>query len=270
VYAEYLPIFLVCMVPGVGVLLALPCLFLLVGAARYPPSAKPRWLRSAGPAAGGIRPPRQLRISVGAALRTGLASALACLAAALGLATLVWDRTGRSAGQDTANAATYLIFATTTLAVAFSAVSAAIVAVRTRQVAGTLAVLAAFVTSGVVAVATPLAAGVGMCGPSGVLARAGCRSATAGLASTAYGVAMVIGVPRAIIAACLAGAATTALSHLARTRRRTKAATSPDTTPPDDTRPSRLPRAILVASTGAIVANLAIGSYVGYGLLASW
>jgi hypothetical protein len=188
VYVDYLPIFLVSMVPGIGVLLALPWLFLIVGAARRPLSASPRWLLSAGPAAGGARIPRRLQIPVGVALWTGLAGALACLAGALGLATLVWDRTWRSPGPDTPNVATYLIFATPTLAVAFAAVSAAVVVARTRQAAGTLAVLAAFVTSGVVAVATPLVAGVGMCGPSGVLTRGGCRSAMATLTPTAYGV----------------------------------------------------------------------------------
>jgi hypothetical protein len=38
--------------------------------------------------------------------------------------------------------------------------------------------------------------------------------------------------------------------------------------PPGDVRPSRLRRTVLVASTGAIVVNLAVGGYVGYGLMA--
>jgi Zn-dependent protease with chaperone function len=269
VYADYLPIFLVCMVPGIGVMLALPWLFVVVGAARRPPSAIPRWLRSAGPAAaGGAPPPRQQRIPVGAAMRTGLAGGLACLVGALGLATLVWDRTARS-GLDIVNAKTYLSFATPALAVAFSAVSAAVVAARAQPAAGTLAALAAFVTSGLVAVATPVVAGVGMCGPSDVLARAECRDAVAGLTPALYGYAMVIGVPRAVFAACLASVATAAVSRLARVPRLCPETEMSDASPPGDVRPSRLRRAVLIASTGAIVANLAVGGYVGHGLVAA-
>jgi Zn-dependent protease with chaperone function len=269
IYSEYLPIFLVCAVPGIGVALALPWLFVVAGAMRRPPPETPRWLRSAGPAADGLPPPQRPRIPVGAAMRTGIAGAVACLAAALILAGVVWHRTGGRAGPDIANAGIYLTFATIMLAVVFSAVSAGIVAARARHAGGTLALLAAFITSGVVAITTAFVATVGICGPVDVLAKAGCRSATAAYASVGYGAAMFLGVPRAVIAACLAGAVTAAISSLVQGLRRDDKAAKPDPEHLADPSPSKLRRVILVTLTGAIIANLIIGGYIGYGILLS-
>jgi Zn-dependent protease with chaperone function len=267
VYAEYLPILLFSIVPGVGVLLALPWLFLVTGTMRRPRSGTPRWLRSAGPIAAGIRPPPQLRIRVGAAIWTGLAGALTCLVTAMILAMVVWDHTrGSSRGSA---AVAYLLFATIMLAVAFSAISAAIVVARTRQAGGTLAVLAAFVTIGVVAIATPFVAIVGVCGPVDVLARASCRGNVARLTPEWYALAMFIGAPRAVIAACLAGAAAAALCRLVRGSRFVKEAAIVDSEHPADARPSMFRQAVLIAFTVAVIANLAIGGYVGYGIIAS-
>jgi Zn-dependent protease with chaperone function len=260
VYGEYLPLFLVCRVPGVGVLLALPWLFVIVGAARRPPSQTPRWLRSVGPIAAGTRAPRQ-RIPIGAAMWIGLAGASVCLLGALGLAILIWYRTGGRTGPDAESVANYLLFATPMLAVAFSAISASAIAARTVQARGTLAVLAASVTSGVVAIATPLVAGVGVCGPIDVLARAGCHRFVGSITPTGYGLAMLLGVPRAVIAACLAAAVTAALSRMARG---TRVATDAAGYSAADAPPSTFRRTALVVLVAAIIANLAVGGYVGY------
>jgi len=267
IYTEYLPIFMACVVPGVSVPLALPWLFVVAGVMRRPPPETPSWLRSAGPGASGLPAPQRLRIPVGAAMRTGIAGAVACLVAALILAVVVWHRTGGRAGPDAGNAATYLVFATSMLAVVFSAVSAGIVAARARHAGGTLALLAAFIISGVVAIATPFVTTVGFCGPIDVLAKAGCRKFTA--SSFYYGMAMFLGVPRAVIAACLAGAVTVAISRLVRGLRRDDKAAKLDLEHLADSPPSKLRRAILVALTVAVIANLIIGGYVGYDILVS-
>ena len=268
VYAQYLPLLLVEALPGFGMLLALPCLFLIAGAARRPPTETPRWLRAAGAAAGAALPPRRPRTPVGTAIRIGLAGALGCLVVAFGLATLVWARAGRTAESNTGGQELgYFLYALVALAVAVSAIGAAIIVARTRQVGGTMAVLAALVTSGVVALATPFISIVALCGPSDVLVRAGCRAATADWFPVAYGAAMLFGVPQAVIAACLAGAVISMLSRLAGAPRPSKETDRPDVAHPDDNQPSRFKRAVLVALTAALVANLAIGGYVSYDAL---
>lgn len=227
--SEYMPIFLVGTFPMIAVVLALPVLYFAVGAAR---SRQP-----------------DVRRGLSLAIGIGVAAAAACAGLATLMGAAVWAYGGPSQLKNLEGAGTYQMMTTVWLTAASAGLSAAVTALAARTARAGLAAVSALVTAGALLLLSPLPTALAMCGPRRLLE---CAPA----ARLTFGVQGVLGVPRALAAACVLATAAVLL-----VRRRQRPSEAPAA-------PMRRPAlAFLAALTLILLGGLAAGGWFGYGLV---